>query len=82
MIALRYIVRLIMAQMRCKCLPDVEGYKQRRCEGLRNLALRLADRVKSQRSFTMEPMPALNGVLTISLWRITGCSPRKQRRNP
>lgn len=62
MIALQYIVRLIMAhkmQVQMPIVLDVEGYKQRRCEGLRNLALRLADQVKSRNvPFTMEPMPA------------------------
>jgi len=38
---------------------DIEGYKQRRCEGLRTLAMRLAEQVKTRRvPFTMEPMPA------------------------
>jgi len=38
---------------------DVEGYKQRRYEALRNLALRVAEQVKaSGMPFTLEPMPA------------------------
>ena len=62
MVSLQYIVRLIMAhkmQVQMPIVLDVEGYKQRRCEGLRTLALRLADQVKTRNvPFTMEPMPA------------------------
>lgn len=62
MVSLQYIVRLIMShkmQVQIPIVLDVEGYKQRRCEGLRNLALKLADQVKMRNvPFTMEPMPA------------------------
>jgi spoIIIJ-associated protein len=62
MVSLQYIVRLIMAhkmQVQIPIVLDVEGYKQRRCEGLRSLALRLADQVSTRKvPFTMEPMPA------------------------
>lgn len=62
MVSLQYIVRLIMAHKMQAQMPivlDVEGYKQRRCEGLRTLALRLADQVKTRNvPFTMEPMSA------------------------
>jgi spoIIIJ-associated protein len=62
MVSLQYIVRLIMAhkmQVQIPIVLDVEGYKQRRCEGLRTLALRLAEQVSTRKSpFTMEPMPA------------------------
>jgi spoIIIJ-associated protein len=62
MVSLQYIVRLIMAhkmQVQMPIVLDVEGYKQRRCEGLRTLALRLADQVKTRSvPFTMEPMSA------------------------
>jgi spoIIIJ-associated protein len=62
MVSLQYIVRLIMAhkmQVKLPIVLDVEGYKQRRCEGLRTLALRLADQVKTRKvPFSMEPMPA------------------------
>jgi len=38
---------------------DVAGYKKRRYESLRALALRLAEQVKSSRRLiTLEPMPA------------------------
>jgi spoIIIJ-associated protein len=60
--SLQQIVRLIVSRRTETRLPivlDVEGYKQRRCEGLRVLANRLADQVKSRKvPFTMEPMPA------------------------
>jgi len=60
--SLQYIVRLIVGQQTQVRLPiviDVEGYKLRRCEGLRALAGRLAEQVELERSpFTMEPMPA------------------------
>jgi len=62
MVSLQYIVRLIMAHKMQAQMPivlDVEGYKQRRCEGLRTLALRLADQVKTRNQpFSMEPMSA------------------------
>ena len=59
--SLQHIIRLIMAhQMQAKMpiVIDVEGYKRRRCEGLRALARRLAEQVKVKGiPFTMEPMP-------------------------
>jgi len=60
--SLQQVVRLVVSRRTDARLPivlDVEGYKQRRCEGLRVLANRLADQVKSRKvPFTMEPMPA------------------------
>ena len=62
MVSLQYIVRVILAhkiQVKIPIVLDVEGYKQRRCEGLRILAKKLADQVRTRRiPFTMEPMPA------------------------
>jgi spoIIIJ-associated protein len=62
MVSLQYIVRLIVSrkiQVQIPIVLDVEGYKQRRCEGLRILANRLAEQVKDRKTpFTMEPMPA------------------------
>jgi len=62
MAALQHIVRLILSHKMESKLPiviDVEGYKQRRCEGLRLLAKRLADQVITRKApFTMEPMTA------------------------
>jgi spoIIIJ-associated protein len=62
MVSLQYIVRLIMSHkmdIRVPIVLDVEGYKQRRCEGLRTLARKLADQVRTRRvPFTMEPMSA------------------------
>ena len=59
---LQYIARLIVGHQTESWLPiviDVEGYKQRRYEALRTLALRMAERVKtSKMPFTLEPMPA------------------------
>lgn len=58
---LQYIVRLIVAGRLKAWLPlnvDVCGYKKRRCDSLRELALRLAEQVKlRRRSVTLEPMP-------------------------
>ncbi len=60
MVSLQHIVRLIVSHNTNERLPivlDVEGYKERRCEGLRALAMRLADHVKTRKMpFTMEPM--------------------------
>ena len=62
MLSLQHILRLMMAsteQVRMPIVLDVEGYKERRCEGLRALALRLADQATDRKSsFAMEPMPA------------------------
>ncbi|HEY96661.1 MAG TPA: KH domain-containing protein [Dehalococcoidia bacterium] len=62
MASLQHIVRIIMAHKMDIKIPvviDVEGYKQRRCEGLRALAVRLADQVKTRKiPFSMEPMSA------------------------
>jgi spoIIIJ-associated protein len=62
MVSLQHIVRLIMSHKMDVKLPivlDVEGYKQRRCEGLRILAKKLADQVRTRRvPFSMEPMTA------------------------
>ena len=59
---LQYMVRLIMAHQMKAWLPvfiDVDGYKERRYEALRSLALRMAEQVKVKRApFTLEPMPA------------------------
>ncbi len=59
---LQYIVRLIVGHRTKAWLPiliDVEGYKQRRYEALRTLALRIAEQVKAKgEPFTLEPMPA------------------------
>jgi spoIIIJ-associated protein len=62
MASLQHVVRLILShqmQVKMPVVIDVECYKQRRCEGLRALARRLAEQVKVRRMpFTMEPMPA------------------------
>lgn len=61
--ALQYLVNLMVSR-RLKAhagvMVDVEGYRERRRNALRGLALRLADRVSSTgRSVTLEPMPSL-----------------------
>ncbi len=64
MASLQHIVRIIMAhkmEVRLPIVLDVEGYKQRRCEGLRALALRQAEQVSTRNTpFTMEPMSAFD----------------------
>lgn len=58
----QYIVNAILAYRLKARLPvsiDIEGYKQRRYENLRALALRMAERVKATgRTMALEPMPA------------------------
>lgn len=58
---LQYITRLIASrqtQRRSRFVVDVEGYKTRREDVLRKLAIRMADRAKEQgRTMTLEPMP-------------------------
>lgn len=60
--SLQYVVRLIVAERLKRWVPlnvDVAGYKRRRYESLRSLALRLADQVRrTQRLITLEPMPS------------------------
>ena len=60
--SLQYIVRLLVGhktQLRLPIVIDVEGYKQRRCESLRALALRIAEQVGSEKApFSLEPMSA------------------------
>lgn len=60
--SLQYLVYLIVShQMKARVhlSIDVEGYRERRQEALRNLALRMAERVKATgHSVTLEPMPA------------------------
>ena len=60
--SLQYMVNLIIAHQVKAWVPiiiDVEGYKKRRYEALKALALRLADQVKLRHEpFTLEPMPA------------------------
>ena len=60
--SLQYILRLIVTERLKMWVPvnvDVAGYKKRRYESLRNLALRLAEQVKrNRRLITLEPMPA------------------------
>ena len=59
--ALQHIVRLLVThQLNTAALItiDVEDYKKRRYEALKNLALRMAEQVKAKKTpFTMEPMP-------------------------
>lgn len=60
--SLQYILRLIVTESLKMWVPvnvDVAGYKKRRYESLRDLALRLAEQVKrNRRLITLEPMPA------------------------
>ncbi|MFQ5879902.1 MAG: RNA-binding cell elongation regulator Jag/EloR, partial [Dehalococcoidia bacterium] len=61
--SLQYLVNLIINhQLKGQGVlvgVDIEGYKRRREEALRNLALRLAERVRATgHTITMEPMPA------------------------
>jgi spoIIIJ-associated protein len=59
--SLQYITRLIVSQKisgNVNLVVDVEGYKARREQQLRQLALRMADRVASTRKpIALEPMP-------------------------
>ncbi len=60
--ALQYLVNVMVTRRlnsRVLVTIDVEHYHRRREESLRNLALRMADRVRhSRRPITLEPMPA------------------------
>jgi spoIIIJ-associated protein len=60
--SLQYILRLIVGHQTQTWMPiivDAEGYKQRRHDALKALALRMADHVKTRGApFTLEPMPA------------------------
>lgn len=58
--AIQYITRLIASrdlQRRVNIVVDVEGYKQRRAEQLRKLAVRMADQaIRAERTMKLEPM--------------------------
>ena len=58
---LQYLLRLIVGHQTGEWVPivvDVEGYKQRRYQALRDFALQMADQVKAKSTpFKMEPMP-------------------------
>ncbi|MEW5870021.1 MAG: RNA-binding cell elongation regulator Jag/EloR [Chloroflexota bacterium] len=60
--ALQYIASLIVGKELGRSVPlvvDVEGFRQRRAQQLRQLAQRMADQaVKTGRRQTLEPMPA------------------------
>jgi spoIIIJ-associated protein len=62
LVNLQYIVNLILARRfhtHAIVSLDVEGYRRRREGSLRNLAMRMADRVRSSgQPITIEPMPA------------------------
>jgi spoIIIJ-associated protein len=59
--SLQYLVRLIVSEKAKKWTSinvDVDWYKKRHYDSLKDLAFRLAEQViKRQRSITMEPMP-------------------------
>ena len=59
--SLQYITRLIASrqlQRRANVIIDVDGYKSRRSQMLRGLALRMADQALQQkRTIALEPMP-------------------------
>lgn len=59
--SLQYLTRLIASrklERRANILVDVGGYKSRRSQQLRSLALRMADQaVKQRRTVALEPMP-------------------------
>ncbi|MBC7870910.1 MAG: Jag N-terminal domain-containing protein [Chitinophagaceae bacterium] len=59
--ALQYITRLIASrrlQRRANIIVDVSGYKMRRSQRLRELAMRMADQaIQQARTVTLEPMP-------------------------
>jgi len=60
--SLQYVANLMVSRRlksRVGLVVDVEGYRQRRYDSLRQLARRLAEQVRSTgRSVTLEPMPA------------------------
>jgi spoIIIJ-associated protein len=63
MSSLQYIMRIILSRQLDNPPPviiDIDGYKRRRYDALRETAKRLAEQVKTRRiPFTLEPMPAI-----------------------
>ena len=61
--AVQYLVNLVANKVegpRVRFIVDAEGYREKRAETLRNLALRIADRVhRERRKVSLEPMSAL-----------------------
>ena len=64
LISLQLLVRIIVTQKIGSELPviiDVEGYRLRRCENLRDLAQRIAEQVKIRKvPFALEPMSSFD----------------------
>lgn len=60
--SVQYLIYLMVSHQMKARVPvtiDVEGYRERRYEALKSLAIRMAERVKDTgQSVTMEPMPA------------------------
>jgi spoIIIJ-associated protein len=79
---LQYIVKIIAANRMQESLPqvviDVNGYKQRRYQVLKELAERVAEQVEnSGKSFTLEPMPAYERrIIHMALSEHPGLPPR------
>ena len=70
--SLQYLVNLIVSRelkSQATIMVDVEGYRARRYDSLRNLALRMADRVRSTgQPVTLEPMsPAERRIVHMAL---------------
>ncbi len=63
MAGLQYLVRIMLTRRIENSPPviiDIDGYKERRYDALRETAKRLAEQVKTRRiPFTLEPMPAI-----------------------
>jgi spoIIIJ-associated protein len=63
MASLQYLVRIMLTHRLENTPPiiiDIDGYKERRYDALRETAKRLAEQVKTRRiPFTLEPMPAI-----------------------
>lgn len=63
MASLQYLVRIMLTRYMENSPPviiDIDGYKERRYDALRETAKRLAEQVKTRRMpFTLEPMPAI-----------------------
>ncbi|MBN1366745.1 MAG: protein jag [Dehalococcoidales bacterium] len=63
MSSLQYLVRIMLSHRIENSPPvivDIDGYKERRYNSLRETAKRLAEQVKTRRTpFTLEPMPAI-----------------------
>jgi len=85
--SLQYLVNIVAnrnAEEKQRLIVDVEGYRQRREESLRRLALRMADRViKDKKKMVLEPMtPQERRIIHTTLQNVNNVSTYSEGEDP